>query len=106
MRNIAGRRASNDVLLAVDLDQIQKALDIYSSKFGRYPDTLQEGLGALDDKTSRGNKYEYAPNPDKTDYVLGTVFDDATISLLKTDSDGIIYGVDCNDPVYCVTGGK
>lgn len=39
-------------------------------------------------------------NPQK--YVLATILEDLNIPALTSDSDGTIYGIDCEDPVYCL----
>jgi len=52
----------------------------------------------------KGDEYFYGvdndSNPQK--YVLGTVLESGTNTALDSDSDGTVYTIDCNDPVYCI----
>ncbi|MDP3800007.1 MAG: type II secretion system protein [bacterium] len=53
---------------------------------------------------SSGNNYTYAvdndSNPQK--YVIASILETLN-SALNTDRDGTVYGVDCEDPVYCLS---
>lgn len=52
-----------------------------------------------------GGSYTYGvdndSNPQK--YVVATKLENITHAALGTDKDGTAYGVDCEDPVYCLT---
>ena len=60
-----------------------------------------------------GYSYDYKNSPTQDNYVLKTILECSDKNLcgdylnaqggLQGDSDGIIYGIDCNDPSYCIT---
>ena len=51
-----------------------------------------------------GGAYQYKvdsdANPQK--YVLGATMETATNQALNSDVDGTVFGLDCDDPVYCL----
>ncbi len=52
------------------------------------------------DKTIRF--YSYSISDDGQSYILGAILEDKNNLLFENDEDGIIYRVNCDDPVYCV----
>jgi len=46
--------------------------------------------------------YDYGTNQDNKFYILKAVLDDKSRGALKNDMDGKIFGIDCNDPAYCI----
>ncbi len=47
--------------------------------------------------------YIYKSSPDGQNFVIGVRFEDSTNDFLSNDADGIVYGVNCNDPMFCKT---
>ncbi|OGM90416.1 hypothetical protein A2999_00355 [Candidatus Wolfebacteria bacterium RIFCSPLOWO2_01_FULL_38_11] len=100
-----------------DLQKMQSYLEIYYTKNRAYPNVstwsdlqttlINAGVGvtAIPNDPISGNKYDYGI--DKSDfqsYVLGARFSTSDHSSLKeqTEVDGNVFGVDCEDPVFCI----
>jgi len=100
-----------------DLQKMQSYLEIYYTKNRAYPNVstwsdlqttlINAGVGvtAIPNDPLSGNKYDYGI--DKSDfqsYVLGARFSTSDHSSLKeqTEVDGNVFGVDCEDPVFCI----
>ena len=87
---------------------IQLALELYfDDKGGLYPASLLELEGKFMPTPPRdpatGALYFYGLSSDRQNYVVGAKLEDRNNSELLKDADGLIHGIDCNDPVYCVT---
>lgn len=117
------RARGRDARRIADLKQVQNALELYYAKEGRYPSVSsgssssrwQEltsiltgaGIGITQipqDPMGEAHSYDYgvdsSSNPQS--YVLSASLEDPNNSSLKNDIDGFVYGIDCNDPIYCV----
>lgn len=108
------RSRGRDTRRIADLSQVQNGLELYFTKNGVYPDasdwaTLTATLKAAgigvnsvpNDPTPTAN-YVYGLNSDKNSYVLGAKLEDGSNPALNSDIDGTVYGVNCDDPVYCI----
>jgi prepilin-type N-terminal cleavage/methylation domain-containing protein len=114
----AFRERGRDTRRIADLREAQKALELYYTKFQKYP-----ALGGGDSWTSLTNSlvgagigvssisndplkpdrtYRYGVAADGQNYVLAATLENGGNPALKDDPDGNLYGVDCADPVYCV----
>lgn len=103
-----------------DLRNSQNFLELYFNKCGRYPGDASCGSGnpgswsALISvmqsanittqfpKEISGKKYFYGVNVDGLSYTLGAELERDN-SVLKDDIDSTSNGVDCNDPIYCIS---
>ena len=100
--------SDRDLRRTIDIIQIQQGLELYFTAKGLYPQSLFEIEGEFLPIVPRdpvsGSLYDYAVSANRTGYALGAHLEDPDSSFLNTDVgdvDGMIYGVDCNDPVYC-----
>ena len=100
-----------------DLQKMQSYLEIYYTKNRAYPNVstwsdlqttlINAGVGvtAIPNDPISGNNYYYGiDNSDFQSYVLGARFSTSDHSSLKeqTEVDGNVFGVDCEDPVFCI----
>ncbi len=119
-----GSVSANDKKRVSDLRQVQSGLELYYDKCGYYPGRVDCGssfgsapktwgdLGKILTDTKVGvSSLPKDPNPGATylygsangdDYILGAKLDSASNPVLQGDVDGLKFGVNCNDPVYCV----
>jgi len=95
---------------------LQNALELYWQEFERYPcgngwDILRDEvmkLGVFDEFPSDGHgistspPYDYASSDSCESYVLKAEFESEDSLTLENDEDGVIYGINCDDPGYCV----
>ena len=104
------RGASDDLARVVGLKQIKVALEIYFDYNGKYPDTLEELMQAqiltqmpVDPKSSDLYFYKNIINTDlDQSYVLSAQFENEDYPALNVDIDGVVFGHNCEDPIYCV----
>lgn len=112
------RTKGRDARRVADLRQIQNGLEIYYTKNLRYPAASGDALstwgalsGALSsvgikqtpqDPLGTASSYAYAVDTGGQSYVLMTTMEDPENNILSTDIDGTIYGINCDDPAYCV----
>lgn len=122
------RGVSRDFTRIIYLQKIGLILRDYRAEFGSYPSTLLE-LSAYGRKKDSGKTfprndwprnpgsekddpnagYLYAVSSDGANYVLGAKLDDMQKELEQlpefapSELDGIVYGVNCDDPVYCIS---
>ncbi|MBI4118790.1 MAG: type II secretion system protein [Parcubacteria group bacterium] len=111
----SARVKARDARRLADVRQIALALEFCYNEIGTYiPASTFPSAGqalacggttyitAMPGNPGGGN-YEYGVNNDSNPqkYVLGTLLE-ANNSALLTDTDGTVYGVDCNDFVYCI----
>ena len=102
---------------------MQLALEEYYSEHNAYPtfpngvdrslDLRNQLLLALEKysfKTNAGDEnlgvFYYRISNDSKSYILGVLLEERDSRLLTrdfNDFDGIIYGLDCDDPIYCAT---
>ncbi len=120
-------RTARDAQRVSDLRQIQNDLELYFNKCGYYPgaaanpncspvgggDTYATmaaalvgtptlGIANVPNDPNTGTTYLFADPAPGTTYVLGAMLEDSASAYLAQDVDGIMNGVNCNDPVYCV----
>jgi len=110
------RMKARDVRRLADLRQVALALEMYydDNASTGYPGTSGSNnwsiLGSYlePDYMSSipidpGNEsYEYWVNTENQSYVLGINLEDGNSSALNGDSDGSIFGCNCDDPMYCI----
>jgi len=84
------RKEVRDAKRIVDLIQVQIILENTYIEAGRYPSTLP------------GQDFYYGVSSDSRSYVLGITLEKKDNPALKDDVDGLIYGINCDDPIYCV----
>ncbi len=112
------RTRGRDARRIADLRETQNALELYYTKYQRYP-----ALGGGDSWTSLTNSlvgasigvssisndplypdrtYSFGVSASGQNYVLAANLEDSSNPGLKDDPDGTIYNINCADPVYCV----
>jgi hypothetical protein len=118
--------ASRDVQRISDLRQIQKELEVYFDKCGYYPgvaaipncgkyaaNNTWAGLSAaligspiritsVPNDPTAGANYVYVAMHQGIGYVLGATLEDATNPVLTQSVHGLVNGVNCDSPMYCV----
>lgn len=116
----------SDINKVADLATFKSALSLYFSKHGQYPAAegktpeerwsnisqtlIREGyFGKVfqDHRRARtGYSYDYQSSPDLKNFVVKAIFEIVDTTQMKSflydDGDGTIYGLDCNDPAYCI----
>lgn len=115
------RARGRDARRIADLRETQNALELYYSRNNRYPaisgadswaslktTLVGGGIGVSTipndplNSSDSSKTYEYGVSSDQQNYVLKTTLEDSGNSILADDADGAIYGLSCDDPVYCV----
>jgi len=116
------RTRGRDARRVSDLRETQNGLELYYTKYQRYPavsggdswESLKSSLiGASigvstisNDPLYPDKTYRYGVSSDGQSYVIAATLEDSGNSALKDDPDGTIYGVDCGnstaDTIYCV----
>ncbi|MBU1255308.1 prepilin-type N-terminal cleavage/methylation domain-containing protein [Patescibacteria group bacterium] len=110
------RMKARDVRRLADLRQVALGLEMYydDNASTGYPGTSGSNNWAAVDSslepnymssvpTDPGNgSYEYWVDTNNQSYVLGINLEDGNNSALNGDSDGSIFGCDCDDPKYCI----
>lgn len=112
-----------------DMMNIRLFLEMYKDKYGAYPTDLRK---LVDEKLTQEERiedpvtkdiYQYALSNDAGDYILAIRYgvlpaglklnrylkaagEDLMARKLQNDLDGTLYGVNCDDPIYCVSGSK
>lgn len=126
------RTASRDTRRIADLREVQNALEIFYNRCTHYPASptpappppqscpagpkgpvtiawsdLQSvltgsnlGVDNVPNDPTAGSDYFYGTNG--SGYILGAALEDPNNNALQSSPKGIIYGVDCGSPVYCV----
>ncbi len=110
------RKRARDARRVSDMKQVQNVLELYYAKVGTYPNvsTWEELANSLqtenitsqlphDPLNSSDYTYHYGVSSDQQNYTLGARLENDDYSALQDDVDGTSNGVDCDDPVYCVT---
>lgn len=114
----AFRTSGRDARRIADLRETQNALELYYTKFQKYPalgggdswtsltnSLVNAGIGVSsisNDPLHPDRTYRYGVASDGQNYVLAATLEDSGNPALKNDPDAILYGVNCADPVYCV----
>jgi len=110
------RMKARDVRRLADLRQVALALEMYyddNTSTGYPGDSGSNNWSELDSAlkpdymssipTDPGNgSYEYWVDTNNQNHVLGIILEDVNNQALNGDSDGSIFGCDCNDPKYCI----
>lgn len=121
------QRGGRDARRVADLRQVQNGLELYFNKCGYYPggsaasgctgfspvstwgdltnSLIQSAIGVsqVPNDPSAGRSYFYGVSGTGSGYVLGATMEDAGNAALRQDIDGPnVYGVNCDDPVYCI----
>jgi prepilin-type N-terminal cleavage/methylation domain-containing protein len=110
------RARGRDARRIADLRETQNALELYYAKEQSYPTTdvsnwsdlqsvlIEAGIGvsAIANDPLPAKNYSYGASTDGQNYVVGATLEDTTNTNLNGDIDGTVYGVSCEDPVYCV----
>ncbi len=112
------RTRGRDARRIADLRETQNALELYYTKNQSYPvlgggdswsgmtnSLVSAGIGVSsvsNDPLYPAKTYRYGVANDAQSYVLASTLEDSSNPALKDDADGTIYGVDCDDPSYCV----
>lgn len=114
------REKARDVGKLANSRQMILALELYYDDFGGYPcDTIADNddykilvdeLGKMKIMRSapidQGGSYHYYPSSTTTnrasDYVLGVKLENEKHESLSNDIDELIFGLNCEDPIYCV----
>lgn len=103
------KKMSNDVKRIANIRETQVVLEDYYTQNSHYP--LEHSWQTLkvemrfdlpNDPFFPKQNYTYASDLEGQDYVMAAVLEDKTNVALKSDVDGNVYGVNCDDPVYCV----
>jgi len=109
VRTIGVQRAGRDTRRKQDLAQLRAPLADYQRKHqGNYPSSLSalvpDYASQVPSDPLTGASYTYgvddATNP--TDYVIMATLEDSGDPELGSDVDGTVYGVNCDDPNYCI----
>ena len=111
------QKAGRDARRISDLRQVQTALELYYAKNGNYPRvttwqslkdelTRTEGGGIgvkkIPDDPTSGRFYKYGVSADGGSYTLGAELEDVNNPNLDSSSHGVLNGVSCDKPVYCL----
>ena len=111
------RGGAYDARRMADLQRVQGYLEIYYTQNRVYPNVstwsaLQTalinaniGITSIPNDPLPGGTYYYGVNSaDFQGYALGARFSTVDHSSLKepTEIDGTVFGVNCDDPVFCV----
>ncbi len=59
------------------------------------------GIRQVPNDPTTGRTYLFATDGTGTSYVIGATLEDDQNPALREDIDGSVYGVGCDDPVYC-----
>lgn len=107
---------ARDTNRIADLRQTENGLALYYNKFQIYPNvtggswtgltdalvTAAIGITKIANDPTPGRTYSYGVSGDGQSYVLAATLEDAGNRELLKDVDGTVFGINCDDPVYCV----
>ncbi len=124
------QKIGRDARRIADLREVQTGLEVYFTKCDYYPggvepsalgcgpftpvsgwadlvnSLLSSNLGIKqvpnDPRESLGKTYFYGASSNGSGYVLGATLEDPNNQSLAHDVDGLVNGVNCDDPVYCI----
>ncbi|MEK7549344.1 MAG: type II secretion system protein [Patescibacteria group bacterium] len=111
------RGGAYDARRMTDLQRVQSYLEIYYTQNRAYPNVstwsvLQTtlisaniGVTSIPNDPLPGNNYYYGvDSTDFQSYTLGARFSTSDHSSLQesTEIDGTVFGINCDDPVFCV----
>lgn len=103
------RSVTRDTRRVTDIRLIALALENYYDVNKTYPPSLSalfpDYLESIPVDPSNGSNYAYgttACKPAAQRYVVGKALENIDTPALAADADGVICGINCNDPVYCI----
>lgn len=103
------RSGTRDTRRVTDIRLIALALENYYDANKTYPPSLSalipDYLKSIPVDPSDGSNYVYgttACKPAAQRYVVGKKLENIDTPALAADADGVICGINCNDPVYCI----
>ena len=115
------RGRGRDTRRIADLNQTQNALELYYTKYQRYPPVsgsnswesltqaltgnAQIGISTVPNDPSKPNRsYSYGVSADGQNYALGANLEDRNNPALNDDVDGTVFNVNCEDTNsnYCI----
>lgn len=115
------RARGRDARRIADVKQVQNGLELYYAKNGEYPRVsggsasarwselttalTTAGIGITQipqDPMAPNASYDYNTSSDYQNYVIAVILEDVNNASLKNDIDGTVFGINCEDPVYCV----
>jgi len=115
------RMRGRDARRIADVRQAQNGLEIYYTKNLKYPTVAAgspasrwteltttltgAGIGLTQipqDPLAPDSSYDYKDGNSQQNYVIAVTLEDGDNSSLKNDMDGSIFGINCDDPAYCV----
>lgn len=110
------RARGRDARRVADLRQVQQGLELYYAGNGQYPpsgswsDLTSQLIGAsigvtqVPNDPQSGKDYKYGVDANQQSYILGADLEETGSGqgLLRDDVDGTLYGINCNDPIYCI----
>jgi len=109
------QKQGRDARRISDLRQVQSGLELYYNKNGSYPTGITSwgqlvttltgagiGISNVPVDPTNNSTYYYRYASDGTSYVLGAQLEDTNNPRLNDDVDGIVLGLSCDDPVYCI----
>jgi len=115
------RTRGRDARRIADVKQVQNGLEIYYTKNLKYPTVTSgspasrwtelttaltgAGIGLTQvpkDPLEPDSSYDYKDGNNQQNYVIAVTLEDGTNTNLKNDIDGSVFGINCDDPAYCV----
>ena len=112
------RSLENDAQRIIGIRRIQSALGLYFEKNSNYPAgpsfaqmaaqlfAADLGISGVPSDPIPGRSYVYGPGNCFSgiclNYAVGVLLENPADAVLKNDVDGVVYGVNCADPAYCV----
>jgi len=102
----ADRISSKDDRRIGDLRQIPIALEMYFDDNKTLPESLSElepkYFPTVPKEPTTNQLYEYHVIEGGKSAVIKVVLDNKNYSTLKNDIDGVVSGINCDDPAYCI----
>ena len=108
-------RQGRDSRRALDLNNIQKGLELYYGRTLQYPNSPYStmvseiqgiGISQVPNDPFPGQTYAYGVSSDRQQYVLRAQLETAASPLLNQDLDGTVFSIDCSDGSpnlgYCI----
>lgn len=112
-----------------ELHDIRLSIELYLDKTGGYPEQLQDLVneGFIIDQTIKdpitNEIYKYTKRDGEKDYIIQIPFGKLPANInfsrdflksmdfflkqrLENDEDGVISGINCDDPLYCASSNK
>jgi type II secretory pathway pseudopilin PulG len=94
-----------DTSRRADLRQLTLALEMYYDDYGKFPENLEElspeYMAAVPKDPKSKEAYGYVLIKDNK-AILKAILDNKKSQTLKEDVDGNEFGINCDDPAYCL----